>query len=164
MRILLMLLCFVIAVFLGIISVLIVGNITFVSLVNLAVKTGHYAIDPFAGPENYGASFAIVLGSILYFLTGLLAGAIAGWQIYRLRQSFMPVFHFPALAWLGLNAGLTYLAAGLLSGTAAAIFLYSGSTVAGSASITYQIRVFSIVLVAIACLSFNFVLPSLLAE
>ncbi|MEO1296428.1 MAG: hypothetical protein AAFW75_11600 [Cyanobacteria bacterium J06636_16] len=172
------LLWFLCATLAGIISVTVIGSITFAGLFGFIAKAEYHGTEPYL-TGNYlntfvevlsprGASLILVMGSVPYSFMGLIAGAIVGWQASRLsRRAFISIPYFQAILWLMVNAGLTYLGTGILSGVAFLAFLTfypSGEFTLSSLAIAYKVTVAVLIIVAIACLSFNVILPRLLTE
>lgn len=161
MRVILGLLCLVLTCGISVISVLFVGTIVYYDTLNRAIAADQFVSNPLAGSENYGASFAFLLNSLLYSFSGLVVGLLATVQIARATHLWS------SNPWrFGLTLLITELATGvgvglllgLLTGTNAYPHLRNPNAPTPS----YALGQFFLMLLGVALGGTNFWLPRLI--
>lgn len=161
MRVILGFLCLVLTCGIGMSSVLFVGTVVYYDALNRAIAADQLVSNPLVGSENYGASFAFLLNSLLYSFSGFVVGLLATVQIARMTHLWS------SNTWrIGLPVMITELATcvgvGLLLGLLTGINAYPHLRNPNAPTPSYALGQSFLMLLGIALVGTNFWLPRLI--
>ncbi len=152
-------LCIAIACLFGAITVFWVGHMIYEATFEKAIAAGAFVTDPLAGAENFGESLGFLATSFMYLVGGAIAGIVTGAQFLRFSRRWSPHNRWHIIGVSLLNAVTTDIGTGALLGILTVCAAYPHLRSPTWPDGDYLITINVILILGLAFLSVNFVLP-----